>query len=247
MLPDFSPLIQEFIYLKEHFSTNEYAMKSLSNNDPNRQTCVYTYNQTRGRGQIGRQWYSGTAKNISCSFRYYLTTFKVKDQFLINMAFSLAIWDFVSAFIPSQVSIKWPNDIYVADRKIAGLLIQNMVRKDTISSTILGVGININEDQFPPDLPNPIALSELTTKSYKLLDMQLYLAECVEKRIGMLVEDLRSEYLTKLFRKDITANYLIEGMQQEGIIRGIAEDGKLELELRGQRSLFNFRELEFIV
>ena len=246
-LPDLSMQIKHFIYLAEHPSTNDYAINSLSNNDPKRNTCVYTYNQTMGRGQIGRKWYSGTDKNISCSFRYYLSDFKVKDQFLLNIAFSLAIKDFVSTYVSQKVLIKWPNDIYVNDQKIAGLLIQNMVRSEQISSTILGVGINVNEDNFPAELPNPTSIVMLSKQTQDLLELQLYLADCVRKRMGQPTEQLKEEYLSSLYRIDTASTYLIDGEKQEGIIRGVAEDGKLQLELGGQRRLFSFRELEFII
>jgi len=163
------------------------------------------------------------------------------------MAFSLAITDFISEYIEDAPSIKWPNDIYLGNKKIAGILIQNMVRNDTISSSILGVGININEDDFPLDVPNPISLLGLTNKDYNLLELQLHLSGCVEKRVGLLSENLSDEYLSKLFRKDEQAIFRIDGQMEEGIIRGVADDGKLELEFRGQRRFFGFRELEFII
>jgi len=247
VLPEFSYQIQRFIYLDSHSSTNEFAMKSISNNDPKQHSCVYTYNQNKGRGQIGRKWYSGTDKNITCSFRFYLENFKVKDQFMINMAFSLSIVDFIETYTEQEVKIKWPNDIYVGNNKIAGILIQNMVRTSLISSSILGVGININEDDFPGDLPNPISLYEQTDNKYNLLELQLHLASCVEHRMASLSQDLRTEYLSKIFRIDELAVYSIDEEDMDGIIRGVAEDGKLELEVRGQRKLFAFRELEFVI
>jgi len=254
LTPDVNALqslkIERFIYLHKTDSTNEYAMNTLSNNDPNSNTCVYTFNQTDGRGQIGRFWYSGKDKNLTCSFRILLDNFHVKDQFLINRAFSLAIRSFIASKVQVPVTIKWPNDIYVGDKKIAGILIQNLLRSTTISSTILGVGININEDDFPDSIPNPIALKESTDLDYNLLDLQMELAEVVSQHIFQMEKsaDLYSDaYSSHLYRKDQENTFIIDDVPTPAFIRGVHPDGKLELEFQGRRQLFGFREMQYVI
>jgi len=223
-------------------------MNSLSNSDPKENICIYTYNQTGGRGQIGRFWYSGTDKNLTTSFRIPLDDFAVKDQFLINIAFALAIKSLLSEYIKEKLTIKWPNDIYVGDNKIAGILIQNNLRADKINSTILGVGININEDDFPSDLPNPISLYQLLRKEHDLTSLQHKLSDQVIQLLSLLEENRKvffEKYLSSLYLLNKDAIFIIDDKKVSGIIRGVTDQGKLELEVQGQRRLFNFRELGY--
>lgn len=224
-------------------------MNSLSNSDPKENICIYTYNQTAGRGQIGRYWYNGSDKNLAISWRIPLQEFRAQDQFLINIAFTLAVFDFISLYISSGITIKWPNDIYVHDKKIAGLLIQNSIRSDKISSSILGVGVNVNEADFPSELPNPISLHQLTKQSYNLAGLALNLSKSVLKRLEELNAEQgqhRDYYLDKLLRRDTLAKYQIGEEILEGIIRGITPSGKLKLEVGNQLKELNFREIKYL-
>lgn len=241
----------KMVFLKEIDSTNDFATYKLSNNDPNTNICVYTFNQTKGRGQIGRFWYSGYDNNLSTSFKWQSVNVKVKDQFLLNMAFALAIYDFLFPYIPdpTQLRIKWPNDIYVGDKKIAGLLIQNTLRASIVTSCILGVGININEQTFPKDLPNPISLSKLTHKTYDLIALQQQLTAAVSTRLSGLslkAEAVRKAYTALLYRLDKAHLYSIDGSTHTATLLGITHEGKLILSIDGSEKQFNFRELRFV-
>jgi len=255
----YSDTIDQFTYLKDCHSTNDYAISNLSNNDPKLNSCIYTFNQTAGRGQIGRYWYSGQNNNLTVSFRLALNGFQVNDQFLANIAFALAVKDFISSQIKEQVSIKWPNDLYVGDRKIAGILIHNNLRGNDIVSTILGVGINVFENNFPPELPNPISILQLNeklsllspeVKRLKLIAFIHLLAANVMTRFSMLKISrpaYERSYLTALYLLNQAAMFRINDKETKETIRGINEQGKLELEINGQRQLFAFRELEYTI
>lgn len=250
MRPLYSNQIDRYIYLAECDSTNNLALLNLSNNGPKENICIYTYNQSAGRGQIGRKWYSGSGKNLTCSFRIPLDAYPVSQQFYLNMAFALAVKDFIRRFISDEVSIKWPNDIYVGDKKIAGLLIQNTLRAEYISSTILGVGINVNETDFPSDLPNPVSLQQLVGIPQDLLTLQQLLAAIVMDKLERLLEraqDYRNEYLNALFRKGVPASYIVADTDVTGIIQGISESGKLEVAFNGRSRLFSFREIAYVI
>ena len=239
-----------YIYLDQVASTNEFAMTSLTRNDPTENICLYTYNQSSGRGQIGRSWYSDTDKNITCSYITSSPNFFAKDQFFLNQAFSLSIYDLVSAYVKESVSIKWPNDIYVGDNKIAGILIQNILRSEWISSSILGVGINVNTLEFPSDLPNPISLGNITGKDYHLLEVIHRLSSFLENRLRQLEDNkasLAEEYDDLLYRKNREHLFTIGDEKLPGIIRGVLPDGKLEVEVLGKRQVFGFREIHFVV
>ena len=131
------------IYLPETESTNNYAMDLISKTNPPEGTCIYTAYQSAGRGQIGRYWHSETGKNILISYILYPKDLKIADQFMLNIIASLAVRDVVDLFC-LNVKIKWPNDIYVDDKKIAGILVQSVLRNNTIKATIIGIGLNVN-------------------------------------------------------------------------------------------------------
>ena len=179
-----------------------------------------------------------------------MDAYPVSQQFYLNMAFALAVKDFIRRFISDEVSIKWPNDIYVGDKKIAGLLIQNTLRAEYISSTILGVGINVNETDFPSDLPNPLSLQQLVGIPQDLLTLQQLLAAIVMDKLERLLEraqDYRNEYLNALFRKGVPASYIVADTEVTGIIQGISESGKLEVAFNGRSRLFSFREIAYVI
>ena len=246
-----SPIkFERFIYLKEVESTNQYAL-SLQNETPQEPTCFYSFSQTLGRGQIGRFWYTGEEKNIALTYLWPDANIDVKDQFVISMSFALAIYDFLMQQGVQNVSIKWPNDIYVGDKKVAGILIQNSLRSSNITTSYLGVGLNINERSFPIDIPNPTSLSLEKSQSYKLVDLVHQLTETAEKRLSQILLRSRSaiedEYLNRLYRKDTAHRYLIDAQAYTGIIRGITAEGKLKLEIEGEVRLLNFREVSYLL
>jgi len=239
------------IYLKTIHSTNDYAI-SLSNSDPKQNSCIYTYNQSAGRGQIGRKWYGGQDNNLSSTYSWQLPPVAVGEQFDINTAFSLAILEFARAHLDTDqiVSIKWPNDIYVGDRKLAGILIQNILKGNRISSCHMGVGLNVNEQDFPKDLPNPISLSLLSGKTFDLIALQFALTQEVSTQLSKLESNRaaqREDYLKALFRKDSVAVYEVDGAKVSGIIRGVNELGKLKLELENGERDFGFREVAYVI
>lgn len=169
---------------------------------------------------------------------------------MLNQAFALAIHDFISRYISDQVTIKWPNDIYVGDNKIAGILIQNSLKTDKVTSTILGVGININSKNFPENLPNPTSLSLEKKSDYGLQSLVLELTACVETRLQQLIEGpdtLQDPYMKLLYKLHEEHTFIVNDRQVKGIIQGVNHEGKLELEISGSRKFFVFREISFLV
>ncbi len=148
-------------------STNSYAAFLLKNEVIPEGAIVSAEYQTTGRGQGSNIWESENGKNLLISIILYPSIIYPASQFLISMALSLGICDFLKRFIP-DCSIKWPNDIYVNDDKIAGILIENSIMGDKIESTIAGIGLNINQEKFLSDAPNPVSLSLITGKKYDL-------------------------------------------------------------------------------
>ena len=250
-LEGLSPIkFERFIYLKEVDSTNQYALL-VPNETPQEPTCFYSFSQTKGRGQIGRFWYTGEEKNIAVTYLWSAVNILAKNQFVISMSFALAIYDFLELHGVQNVSIKWPNDIYVGNKKVAGILIQNSLRSSHISTCYLGVGLNINERSFPTDIPNPTSLALEKDQSYKLVDLIHQITEATEKRLNQILlrsrAAIQDEYLNRLYRKDTAHPFLIDTQEYTGIIRGITEEGKLKLEIEGEVRLLNFREVSYVI
>jgi BirA family biotin operon repressor/biotin-[acetyl-CoA-carboxylase] ligase len=243
---------QAFIDLPQVASTNAYASELLSKSRPAEGTVISTQRQTAGRGQIGSGWESEPDKNISLSAVFYPDFLAAKDQFLLNVFVSLAVFDFVKNCLPDRpVSIKWPNDIYVGTLKIAGILLQNSLINTQIRSTVAGIGININQTAFLTNPPNPTSLRLETGQVFILEEIIPALCEFLEQRYLQLkagkVVPLQQEYLRQLYRFAVPANYQrANGQLFVGTITGIDEIGRLKLDVGGTPEVFDLKEIRFI-
>ena len=243
--------INQQIYLKKTSSTNAFASNFIANSNPKGNFSIYSYNQTSGKGQIGRYWYSGEGNNLALTLVLTHSHLRVSEQFLLNIAISLGVLRFLSDHLTDyRLSIKWPNDIYVEDKKIAGILIQNQLRSHQITRSIIGVGLNVNEAEFPSDIPNPISMFQLLNKKQNLLNCKCQL----EKHILSFLNKMqiakklqRSMYLNHLYRKNKKHSFDINGKHCEAEIVDVSEEGKLVLMIEGKKQEFNFRELKFII
>jgi len=152
----------------------------------------------------------------------------------------------------TDANIKWPNDIYIHDNKVAGILIQNNIAGTQIASTIIGIGLNVNQITFDPALPNPTSLQNELGKVLDLESILAQLCTTLEKRYlqskskrGM--EDMLSDYTGLMYRFDEVAQYLIDNISQPGIIKGIDEQGKLLLQMGASIRAFEFQGLRFVI
>ena len=242
---------QRLVYLRTTKSTNDYAI-TLSNNDPKENTCIYTFNQIAGRGQIGRYWFSDTDKNLTTTFTWKCPNIPIHEQFRINMAFSLALWEFAASILSNteHLSIKWPNDLYYKSKKLAGILIQNVLKGPSIETCHLGVGFNVNQTIFPQDLPNPISLRQITGQNLDLIALQQTLINMVSIGLGKLFDktfELKKTYENLLFRRETVSTYEVGNLNLAGIIKGTSPEGKLLLELEDGLREFSFREVKYVI
>ena len=157
----------KLIFLKNLPSTNTYAASLVKEKEVSEGTIIYTNYQSAGRGQGWNKWESEENKNLLISIILFPSMIKPAEQFLLSMAVSLGICDFLDLYT-TTISIKWPNDIYVNNDKIAGILIENSIMGDLIEHTIAGIGININQSKFLSDAPNPVSLTNLTGGQFDL-------------------------------------------------------------------------------
>lgn len=207
--------------------------------------------QTAGRGAGQNSWFSSEKKNILLSI-YFETGLEASRQFLFNMFFSVASRDFIARFLP-EVKIKWPNDIYVRDRKIAGILIEHSVRKNIIDSTVAGIGININEESFPEEIPNPTSLFLEMKTNYNVEALIREYLDTIERRLPLLEsgneEVLKDTYLKEIYRLNEKQTFASEVKSFSGIIRGVDEFGRLEVEncLDNEVKCYGFKEIKYII
>ena len=238
------------IYFDRLTSTNSYIAQHLITNDLLEGTIVQTGFQTAGKGQMGNKWESEEGKNLIFSIILYPSMILPSEQFLISMAISLGINDYLSRHT-DKCKIKWPNDIYVKDDKIAGILIENSILGNTIENTIAGIGLNINQDRFISDAPNPVSLSLLTGKKFNLNTCLDQLATDLDKRYKQLIAELftqiRHDYISQLYRLNEWYSFSDQGGVYSGRILSITDYGRLQIERKnGKISEYAFKEIDFI-
>lgn len=211
---------------------------------------LYTNYQNAGRGLANNHWESEKDMNVLASF-YFNPPILPKNQFLFNQFFSLTILNTISHFLPNA-KIKWPNDIYINNKKIAGILIEHSLTSTAIKYTIAGVGININQTQFSPSLPNPSSLSIETGTHYQLSNILNLIVQEGKKLLPYLnatkKEQLNELYLAKLFQLDVWAEYAIFDKKITAQIIGTDPFGRLLLVDKYNNSYTcNLKEIKFLL
>ncbi len=239
------------IHLNNTDSTSNYLKQLLTETTVEEGTIVYTDFQTSGRGQRGNGWESENGKNLLFSIVLYPHTIKASEQFIISQAISLAIKDSLSKYL-DYITIKWPNDIYWQEKKICGMLIENTLTNDTINQSVFGIGININQDEFSNNVPNPVSIKQITGKEYKIEDIMdqtyLYIMKYYTEIKEGKTTSIREKYKESLFRN--TGYHLYnDGVSDfEARIKEVKPNGLLSLRLRdGSEREFAFKEVKYIL
>lgn len=220
-------------------------------------TVLAARQQTAGRGQRGNSWSSKPGNNLTFSLVLKFGEGNIPDvrpdcQFVISEAVALGVKEFLSEE-GVVASIKWPNDIYVGDRKICGILIENTVKEGRLTSSIAGIGLNMNQDTFPPDIPNPTSLALQTGRTYDMEKSLVRLLAHLMDKIGKMETapgELKESYLEALYRKGEKHKYIdfISGEEFEGTIKGISDSALLQVESEdGSVRGFSFKEIGYII
>lgn len=231
-------------------STNNYAATELLTKSLTEGTVVIADCQSAGRGQEGASWESAPGQNLTFSVVLYPVRLPVVRQFCLSKAISLGVADFLSGMVP-HVSVKWPNDIYAGDKKIAGILIETAVSGGKFSRSIVGIGLNVNQEAFLSGAPNPVSLKNLTGKEYDLKEALDGLCRSLDVRYKQLLRGgwagIDADYERSLYRFRQWAYYRADGVPFEGRITGIDPTGCLEMETReGSIRRFQFKEVVFV-
>lgn len=230
-------------------STNTYLSANAA--DYSHGDMVMAVEQTAGRGQRGNSWEADPGKNLTLSMLLRPEGVEASRQFDISRAVALGTADMLSGLLPGrEVLIKWPNDIYVDDMKIAGILIENTLTGRFIDRSIAGIGVNVNQEMFRSDAPNPVSVFRLTGVAHPLLPLAVRLRESILTFLSLPVEELRRLYDSCLWRRDGFYPYHdnLRDMDMLASITSIGPMGHLTLaDYDGGSRTFAFKEVTALI
>ena len=232
-------------------STNQYALDLLAQK-PIEGTIINTDNQYAGRGQMAKSWESAPGKNLTISILLYPTFLLAKDQFLLSQIVAISIAETLQAFIPNGVKIKWPNDLYINDKKITGILIQNALKGANIQSSIIGIGLNVNQEVFQSDAPNPTSLFLEVGREVSRQKVLIKLCQKLEQWYLQLksgkIASIQKAYLDLLYRKEETHIFRRQDKSAfQGRILGITDTGQLKVQTTNGIEIFNLKEIQYVI
>jgi BirA family biotin operon repressor/biotin-[acetyl-CoA-carboxylase] ligase len=242
------------VHLPSVDSTNNYAKEYIAKSSPINGTVILADEQFAGRGQIGNTWLSEADKNLTFSVIYQTSFLLATEQFYLNIAVSLGISSALSTiFLPDSdldVKIKWPNDIYVGDRKIAGILIENTISGIYLKHSVIGIGLNVNQERFQEGI-NATSLQNLTKVNQDRDVVLNSILASVEKYFLLLkerkFERLKGEYVEYLYRYNILSTYKKDAIVFSGKIIGVDATGNLQMETDNGLLQFGFKEISFVI
>lgn len=231
-------------------STNNYANGQLKENALPDGTVFLAYEQIRGRGQQENFWESEPGLNLTFSIVVFPGFLDVRHQFMLSKVVALGIYIALRKYV-DHLRIKWPNDIYAGDKKLGGILIENSVMHGLIKSSVIGIGINVNQINFRSSAPNPVSLKTLTNQQY---NCDLILSEIlsgIDCYYSLLkegeAERIDEEFVSALYRLNEKHWFGSEPGDFEGEITGVNEIGQLLIRNQeGKIFAFHFKEVSFL-
>jgi BirA family transcriptional regulator, biotin operon repressor / biotin---[acetyl-CoA-carboxylase] ligase len=261
-----------FIELQSVDSTNNYARQlfegQLKAGLPVRQEdkpdlaqhgmAVFAHEQVTGKGQRGKIWASEKGANIAMSILIKPGLLRLSAQFQLSACAAVALHDFFTNYTGGDVFIKWPNDLYWQDRKAGGILIENIVtgQQTGISDTpqwkwsIIGMGVNINQTSFLPDLPNPVSLKQITGKIFEPLLLAKELHNLFLDKYNSLIQDgfdnIYAAYCTHLYKRNETVKFKKGARVFEAVVKTVLPTGRLAVQHAVEEE-FDFGEVEWVI
>lgn len=214
-------------------STNTFLKEMISKQTVEDFTVVTAKYQSNGKGQMGAKWTSEPSKNLMFSMFVDTSSIYLEYPFYLSMLAALAVRQSLNSFSIPQLYIKWPNDILSQNKKVCGILIENVMKQGRTNASIIGVGLNVNQNEFRA-LPNAASLKHITGCTYnldELLDSIIFNLKCyVSKFKSGHLEALKKEYELYLFRKDKPSTFKdAKGNMFSGFITSIEETGSLNV------------------
>lgn len=234
-------------------STNTFLKNLAVNVELDDFTVVSAKHQLSGKGQMGSEWVSEADKNLMFSVYKRFERLTIENQFCISMIVSLSIHEVLSALKLSKIKIKWPNDILSCDKKVGGVLIENKLKDKQIESSIIGIGLNVNQTVFR----NLNQASSLYVNYKRKFDRDNLLKQIVNRleinfkkydfSSSDSINELHSNYEKLLFNLNLLKPYSLQDETIfDGVIKGVTEIGELKIEVNGVNETFNIKEIRFL-
>jgi BirA family biotin operon repressor/biotin-[acetyl-CoA-carboxylase] ligase len=228
-------------------STNSYAYDLLKRETPPEGTIIWATEQTHGRGRHNNTWESEKGKNLTISLILYPAFINTEEQFLLSKAISLGIFDYLNEYV-NNVTIKWPNDIYVNNDKIAGILIENSICGNRFDHSIVGIGLNVNQVHFTSNAPNPASMKLQLGRDIDLDTCLHELTETIDIRYDMLRNKkfgrINTDYLSHLYLYKIFTSYKSKQDEFEARIIDVENNGLIVIETSNKKIMrFSFNEV----
>ena len=243
--------LTDTLLLQTTSSTNSYLSDLISQGAFPHGYCVCSRFQSAGRGQAGNVWESAEGENLLFSLLLHTQKFPLDSQFLLSEVVSIAICRFLSRYRISA-RIKYPNDIFVGDKKIAGILIENRIVGKTMQYSIVGIGLNVNQEVFLQNRATAISMRSITGERYHIDSLlQSLRHEILDRVDGFSIEnksECKEQYLSLLYRRDGYYPYEADGVRFDAKIVDIADDGMLHLTTdKGEERKYYFKQVRFII
>ena len=232
-------------------STNEHMKRLISDGKVSGGSFLIAEFQEAGRGHGSNAWHSMPGMNLLGSLYIELSDIPASDPFLISCIVSLALTEMAEEETRKQAAIKWPNDIYVENRKLAGLLIENTVSGNELKSSVIGIGLNVNQAEFPDALPNPVSLFQIDGRKRRIEDLAtktgMRILDMLSRISATGTLSIREAYQQRLYRLNEWSLYEYESKRFSARITGIDEYGRLVLETEGKQKIAaGFKEIVFL-
>jgi BirA family biotin operon repressor/biotin-[acetyl-CoA-carboxylase] ligase len=239
-----------FVELQSVDSTNNYARELIHAGLAQNGMAVFTHEQVAGKGQRGKAWASQKDVNIAISFVINPSTLQLAQQIQLSACVAVALHDFFMQYGGDDTKVKWPNDLYWQDRKAGGILIENIIgTSGNWDWSIIGIGMNINQTFFPPHLPNPVSLKQITGHDFELITLARELCICLDKRYKELInsgfEPIYTQYLQQLYKLNEKVKLKKDNRVFEAVVKGVSPMGKLIVK-HGMEEEFGFGEVEWL-
>ena len=240
---------ENFYILDMVDSTNNYAMGVVHAGLAKHGMAWFANSQFSGKGQRGKSWVSEPGQNIIMSVVIEPAAIFHYQPFLFNMAISNACFNFLSDYFPSQVAIKWPNDLFLGDRKAGGILIENNYQGKHWKWAVIGIGINVNQDEFPEDAKRAVSMKQCSGNVYNVIELAKILQHKIIEALALVdknsIEKVVSLYNSRLYLLNKVVKLRKENRVFETNIAGVNVHGQL-LTIDTLPGVFEFGEVEWI-
>ena len=249
------PIGLPFLELQSVDSTNNYARGQIHAGLAQHGMAFFAHDQVAGKGQRGKVWATEKEANIIISLLVKPKPMQLAQQFQLSACMAVAVHEFFAKYAGEDTKIKWPNDLYWQDRKAGGMLIESVVgsRESGVGSwewSIIGIGININQAFFHPEIKNPVSLKQITGKSFDPVELAKELCAVFDNRFTELIEDgfgnIYNTYLTHLYKRKATVKLKKGSKVFEAMIEAVSPTGKL-ITLHAIQEEFDFGEVEWVI